>query len=238
MTTPVVTPPVLEVTGVSKKYSALRPLRLQALSIAAGERVALTGLDAAATELLVNLITGASVPDQGEVRILGHSTAEIADGDAWLASLDRFGIVSDRAVLLEGSTLAQNLAMPFTLDIDPVQPEMLERVTALALECGIEREWLAQPAAELPPAIRVRAHLARGIALSPSLLIVEHPTATLPQAEHAPLATLIARIAAARSLATLIVTMDEKFGMAAAERTLSLAPATGELRKVKKGWFA
>jgi hypothetical protein len=32
--------------------------------------------------------------------------------------------------------------------------------------------------------------------------------------------------------------MDEKFGMAAAHRTLTLTPATGELRKVKKGWFA
>ena len=232
------TPPVLQITGVSKKYSALRPLRLQALSIAAGECVALSGLDGAATELLVNLVTGASVPDEGEVRVLGHSTADIADGDAWLASLDRFGIVSDRAVLLEGSTLAQNLAMPYTLEIDPVEPEMLERVTSLAAECGIEREWLSQPAAELPPAIRTRAHLARGIALSPSLLIVEHPTATLPQADHAPLAALIRRIADARGMATLIVTMDEKFGTAAADRTLTLAPATGELRKVKKGWFA
>jgi ABC-type transporter Mla maintaining outer membrane lipid asymmetry ATPase subunit MlaF len=140
-------------------------------------------------------------------------------------------------VLLEGSTLAQNLAMPFTLDIDPVQPEMLERVTTLAGECGIDPEWLSQPAAELPPAIRTRAHLARAVALSPSLLIVEHPTATLPPPEHAPLAALIKRIADARGMATLIVTMDEKFGMAAAERTMALTPATGELRKVKKGWF-
>lgn len=237
MTTAPATPPVLEIAGVSKKYSALRPLRLQSLSIAAGERVALIGLDAAATELLVNLVTGASVPDEGEIRILGHSTAEIADGDQWLASLDRFGIVSDRAVLLEGSTLAQNLAMPFTLDIDPVRPEMLERVTALAGECDIGPEWLVQRAGELPPAIRTRAHLARGLALSPALLIVEHPTAALPEPEHAPLAALIARLADGRRTATLIVTMDEKFGMAAAQRTLKLNAATGELRKVRTGWF-
>ena len=29
---------------------------------------------------------------------------------------DRFGIVSERAVLLEGATLTQNLALPFALD--------------------------------------------------------------------------------------------------------------------------
>jgi len=42
------------------------------------------------------------------------------DERAWLASLDRFGIISPRAVLLTHSTLAQNLAIPFTLEIEPV----------------------------------------------------------------------------------------------------------------------
>ena len=65
-------------------------------------------------------------PTKGEVLVRDHSTAAIADGDEWLASLDRFGIVSPRAVLLDAATLLQNLAMPFTLDIDPIPlPESL-----------------------------------------------------------------------------------------------------------------
>jgi len=230
-------PPVLEIKDLQRRYSALRPLRLKSLVIGAGERVAVSGLDAAATELLVNLLTGAGLPEQGEVRILGRSTAEIANGDEWLASLDRFGIVSDRAVLLEGATLAQNLSMPFTLEIDPVPQEIAERVIALADECGIPREWLDRVAGDLPPAVRVRAHLARGIALEPALLIIEHPTATVPPADHAALAASIARIASARRMATLIVTMDRAFGMTAAERMLELHPASGELRPVRKRWW-
>jgi ABC-type lipoprotein export system ATPase subunit len=109
--------PVIEVRGVSKNYSGLRPLRIAELTIGAGERVSVGGLDAGAGELLVNLVTGASVPDAGEIRIFGQRTADIPDGDAWLDLLERFGIVSPRAVLLEGSTLQQNLAMPFTLEI-------------------------------------------------------------------------------------------------------------------------
>ena len=230
-------PPVLEIKDLQRRYSALRPLRLKSLVIGAGERVAVSGLDAAATELLVNLLTGAGLPEQGEVRIMGRSTADIANGDEWLASLDRFGIVSGRAVLLEGATLAQNLAMPFTLEIDPVPPQIAERVTALADECGIPREWLDRFAGDLPPTVRVRAHLARGIALDPALLIIEHPTATVPEAEHAALAESIAKIATARRMATLIVTMDRGFGMTAAERMLELNPATGELRPVRKRWW-
>jgi ABC-type transporter Mla maintaining outer membrane lipid asymmetry ATPase subunit MlaF len=230
-------PPVLEIRDLSKAYGGLRPLRIRHLAIEAGERVAVRGIDAGAAELLVNLVTGATLADQGEVRIEGRSTADIADGDEWLASLDRFGLVSSRAVLLEGATVAQNLAMPFTLAIDPVPADVRDRVVALAIECGLAEQWLDAPAGALPPDVRVRAHLGRAVALEPRLLIVEHPTADVPPDGRAALAADIARVADIRRLATLIVTMDGTFAAAAAHRALELAPATGELRPVKRGWF-
>ena len=106
--------PAIQIAQVVRNYGSLRPLRIAALAVAPGERVALTGLDAGAAEVLVNLVTGAALPDEGEVRVFGRATSEIASGDEWLASLERFGIVSPRAVLIEGATVLQNLAMPFT----------------------------------------------------------------------------------------------------------------------------
>ena len=154
-------------TAVRKSYGGLRPLRIEALAVAPGERVAIAGIDAAGAELMVNLVTGASLPDEGEVRVFGARTQDLADGDEWLSSLDRFGIVTDRAVILEGSTLVQNLALPFTLDIDPVSRETRDLVTRLAEECDIEPAWLDQPAVTLPAPVRVRTHLARALALGP-----------------------------------------------------------------------
>ena len=172
------TGPVLEIRGLGKQYSGLRPLRIRELSVGAGERVSIGGLDGGAGELLVNLVTGASVPDQGEVQVFGARTADIADGDAWLDLLERFGIVSPRGVLLEGSTLLQNLAMPFTLAIDPVPAEVAARVEALAMECGLDpARWLGVRAGDLPADVRVLAHLARALALGPDLIVIEHPTA-------------------------------------------------------------
>ena len=55
--------PLLDVRGVSKHYGGLRPLRLAALAVGPGDRVAITGLDAPAAEILVNLLTGATLPD-------------------------------------------------------------------------------------------------------------------------------------------------------------------------------
>jgi ABC-type transporter Mla maintaining outer membrane lipid asymmetry ATPase subunit MlaF len=229
--------PAIEIVGVTKSYAALRPLRIASLTVAAGERVALSGIDAGGAELLVNLVTGASLPDAGEVRVFGRRTADIPDGDEWLSSLDRFGIVSERGVLLEGSTVIQNIALPFTLDIDPVPDDARREVMALGIECDIPYDWLEQPVGTVPAAIRARVHLARALALGPQLLLLEHPTATVPEKERAMFGTVVARVCAARGLAALAITFDTAFAAAAAHRTLTLQAATGQLASTRRRWW-
>ena len=230
---------IITVAGLQKQYGALRPLRIQRLDVAAGERVALGGLDGPAAETLVNLVTGATLPDEGTVHTFGASTADITDGDAWLASLDRVGIVSPRAVLLEGSTLQQNLALPFTLELDPVPPPIAAQVAALAMECGIAPEHLSRAAGELPAHLRARTHLARALALKPELLLVEHPTAAVEEGERAALAHDFATAIGGRGAAALILTLDLEFAGRSAHRSLTLQPATGALVawKARQGWF-
>jgi predicted ABC-type transport system involved in lysophospholipase L1 biosynthesis ATPase subunit len=232
--------PVLAVTGVVKNYSALRPLRIRALTINEAERVAILGLDAPAAELVINLVTGASLPDEGQIEVLGQRTAEIADGDAWLSSLDRFGIVSNRAVMMDGATLAQNLAMPFTLDIDPIPPEIRSRVEALAAECGIAGKrsaWLDRPAGEASPEVRMRGHLARAVAFAPRLLLFEHPTAIVPEAERDAFADDVVAVATRRGLAALVMTQDRAFAARVGERVMTLDGATGEMAPSRRKWF-
>jgi ABC-type lipoprotein export system ATPase subunit len=234
--------PVLVIESVEKRYQGLRPLRLQSLTLLPSERVAIVGLDAGGAEVLVNLVTGASVADRGAVSILGRNNAEIANGDEWLASLDRFGIVSERAVLLEGATLEQNMAMPFTLQIDPLDPDVATRVEALARECGIlaagqDRAALQCAAGDAAPEVRARVHLARAIALDPVILVLEHPTAAVPAPARDAYAADLARVTTGRGMATLMLTQDERFAQKVATKTLKLNPATGALRVLRRGWF-
>lgn len=224
---------------MQKNYSGLRPLRVAALDVHPRERVAVSGIDAVAAELFVNLITGASLPDEGTILTFGRATSEVEEADAWLTSLERFGIVSRRAVLLEGATLRQNLTLPFTLDIDDPQDDVLEKVAALARHCGIADEDLAKPVGELPGHVRVRAHLARAVALGPELLLVEHPTAEVAEHERAPLGRDFAAVADRSGAAMVVMTLDLDFAEEAAQRLLTLQPATGTLEpwKRKRGWF-
>lgn len=208
--------------------------------------MAIVGLDSGGAEVLINLVTGASVADVGTVRVQGRDNASIANGDEWLASLDRFGIVSERAVLLDGASVEQNLAMPFTLQVDPLAPEMVERVAALARDCGLtrqcvddadERAALRRPAGELQPEMRARAHLARAVALGPVLLLFEHPTAGVPEPALPAYAADIVRVTDARRMAALVITQDQAFAHLVAHRTMKLNAATGMLAPVRRGWF-
>ena len=101
---------VLELHDVEKQYGALRPLRVRNLRILRGTRCTLMGLDLPAAETFVNLITGAVLPETGEVITLGQRTSSIISSEAWLRFVEQFGFVSDRIALLDAFTVAQNLA--------------------------------------------------------------------------------------------------------------------------------
>src|SRR5450759_1230548 len=133
---------------MSKDYRGLRPLRIAELRVAAGDHVAILGFDQASAEVFVNLATGATLPDAGEVSIFGRPTKAINDSADWLATVDRFGIVSERAVLLDALTVIQNLAMPFTLEIEPPPDEVRVRAEALAHEVGLPETSWTKPVAE------------------------------------------------------------------------------------------
>ncbi|HUF24761.1 MAG TPA: ATP-binding cassette domain-containing protein [Vicinamibacterales bacterium] len=221
----------LEFDRVVKDYRGLRPLRVASLSVAIGERVALAGLDAPAAETFVNLATGSGLPDEGEVRVLGQATSAITDGDDWLASLDRFGIVSHRAVLLEGVTVAQNIALSFSLSIEPIPHEIYAKVEALADAVGIERGDLERAAAAVSAATRVRAHVARALALDPQVLVLEHPTLYVDRADAPSLGASIARAVEGRALAVLALTDDEALAKGMDGRRLRLNASTGVVKK-------
>ena len=231
------TDPVLELTDVSKDYHGLRPLRIANLSVRHGEQVALVGFDQPSAEVFVNLVTGATLPDRGTVRLLGRATIDIADADDWLTVVDRVGIVSPRAVLLDALTVVQNLAMPYTLEIQPPSTHVRERAVALAVDTGLPRATFDRPIAELDPADLVLTRLARALALEPSVVFFEHPTANVARADIAGLATRCRAVTSRRNIATVVLTADREFAEAAATRVLRWEPASGRVT-TSGGWLS
>jgi ABC-type transporter Mla maintaining outer membrane lipid asymmetry ATPase subunit MlaF len=220
----------IHVRDVQKDYRALRPLRVRALKVREGESIALLGFDRAAAEVFVNLITAATVPDAGDIHVLGRRTVDIQDADTWLSSLDCFGIISERQVLLDNMTVEENLTMPLTMALDKVESLVSAKVAAVAQEVGFSSDQLRQPVAALDAAARLRLRLGRALAPDPPILLSEHPNAVLAADEVAAFAADYFRIVTRRGVASIVLTTDTAFAAAVASRILTLQPATGELK--------
>src|SRR5688572_21081881 len=230
---------LLRLRGVSKDYRSLRPLRIAELDVPVGRSLALLGFDQMMAEIFLDLITGAVLPDSGEVIAFGKPTSSIGDPDAWLTTLDQFGLFTDRAVLVEQFTVEQNLALPLSIAVEEMTPEVRARAADLADEVGLASE-LKRQAGILAPGARARIRLGRAIALAPKVLVAEHPNATLSKEDAAVLAADVSRIVAARGIASIVLTADQAFARMAAKEVLVLEPATGALKPASswRRWFS
>ena len=223
---------LLEVSGLVKQRASPEPLRIARLIVRRGDRLTISGFDANAAELFMHLVTGAAVPEEGVVEVGGRDTRTIATDTEWLASLDRFGMVTDRAVLLDKMSIAANLALPLTVAIDPIAPELRARVNALAEAVELPERRLDEAAGSLTAVERVRVHLARALAHAPELLLLEHPTARMADREASvSLGQTVRRVADARQIGWIALSDDDAFAKAAAAPRWRLDATSGAIRR-------
>ena len=234
--------PLVQLDQVVKAYGGIRPLRVTRFALGAQDRVALAGFDQGSAEMFVGLVTGAALPEQGSVTIFGRLTSAIVDSNEWLAIVDRFGIVSERVVLLDQYSVAQNIAISLTLDLDPMPPDVAAAAEALGVEMGLTVGELAKPVHATSVATRHRVRLARAVAASPEVLLVEHPLAGLAADEVQPLADDLLRVARGRNLGMIVLAADAAASRPFADRVLVLNGGTGDLTEAREGllarWFA
>ena len=225
---------LLEIKGLSKDYLTIRPLRIADLTVRRGEVMTISGVDVLGAETFVHLVTGATLPDAGDVSLFGRNTRAITDADAWLKSLDGVGMISARGILVEAFSVLQNIALPLTLDVDPIDARFVSQAGALAREAGIDAALFDVPAGRVPPDTQMRVHLARALALEPQLLVAEHPSASLPRDSVAGFGADLARVARGRGIALVAITADDSLSEAIRGSRLELVAASGEVRQISR----
>jgi D-xylose transport system ATP-binding protein len=222
--------PAIRLRDVEKDYRALRPLRVRELDVREGESIALLGFDRAAAEVFVNLLTAATVPDRGRIEIFGRPTVDIQDAATWLSSLDCFGIVTERQLLLDNMTVEENLTMPLTMALHDVDSAVRTKVAAVAEEVGLSSDQLRQPVATLSAGFKLRVRLGRALAPGPRILLSEHPNASLDVGDVGRFADEYAQLVSQRGIVSVVLTADDAFASRVAPRILTLQPATGEFK--------
>ncbi len=234
----VVADPLIDVRGVRKNYGGLRPLRLAALTVEPGARLALTGLDAPAAEILVNLLTGATLPDEGEVRLFGRATVRHLRcrrlaGDA---RPHRDGVAARHADRRPHRRAGHRDGV-HAVARPGARRSCQQTSRASHARPGSVRRISRTRISEAPPLAKARCRLARALATSPAVLVLEHANALLTDGADGSSAATIAALAKARGMAVLALTADTAFAKAVADTVFALDAATGQL-KPRGAWLS
>src|SRR5260370_11641828 len=107
-------PIVLSVRNLTKTYRAageqIMVLRGVNLSVAAGERVALSGESGSGKSTLLHLIAGLDGPDGGEIALADSSVSDLTDAGRAAFRRDRLGLVFQQFNLIPSLNVDDNLA--------------------------------------------------------------------------------------------------------------------------------
>ena len=195
---------MLVVENLSKRYGTRSILDGVALSVAAGEYIAIVGESGAGKSTLLNLIAGLESPDAGTIRIDGADIAALDDNARTRLRRSRVGFVFQAFHILPQLTLAQNVEVPLVLAGVDAQ-ERAARAQAMLAAVGLGSRGASAPA-ELSGGELQRVALARALVHRPALVLADEPTGNLDPETASNTLALIAEEIRARGAAGILVT--------------------------------
>jgi len=169
---------LLRMRGIVKSYDGVRALRGVSFDLAAGEVHALVGENGAGKSTLVKAITGAVVPDAGEILLDGRP---VALPDPTTARSLGIRAVYQQPALFPDLSVAENIALGLGAG------RAFRRVRWRALR-ERARALLARAGADIDPEAEVRrlsmpeqqlVEIARAIGAGARILVLDEPTASL-----------------------------------------------------------
>jgi branched-chain amino acid transport system ATP-binding protein len=177
--------PLLQVTGLGKRFGGFVALDGIDLDVAPGERVGLIGPNGSGKSTLVNCICGTLVNDAGSVRFDGTPVDGLLTHERTRRGMARSFQLPRPFVTL---TVADNVRVPLLYTVN-ARPGTLLKGPELDARCAelLRLVGLAEKGAKLPRDLTQvemrKLELARAMASDPKLLIADEAMAGLSQSE-------------------------------------------------------
>jgi putative ABC transport system ATP-binding protein len=172
---------VLSVRNLTKTYRSggeqVVVLRGITLSVAAGERVALSGESGSGKSTLLHLIAGLDRADGGEITLAGTSISDLSDAGRAAMRRDRLGLVFQQFNLIPSLNVEDNLVFQSRIAGRHDAAWQAELVERLGLG-GLLKRYPEQ----LSGGQQQRVAIGRALAVKPQLLLADEPTGNLDEA--------------------------------------------------------
>ena len=221
--TPAGAPAVLEARGLVKRYGQVTALDGADFALRAGEILAVVGDNGAGKSTLIRALSGALVPDAGDVYLDGRPVRFRGPLDARRAGIET--VYQDLAVA-PAMTVAENLFLgreprrpgPLGAVLRMVdRPRMAREAEAHLGELGVAVGAAGRAVETLSGGQRQSVAVARAAAFARHVVILDEPTAALGVRERGMVVDLVRRVRA-RGLAVVLISHDMPQVFALADR--------------------
>jgi ABC-type Fe3+/spermidine/putrescine transport system ATPase subunit len=205
-------PPLLEITRLSKRFGATVAVDRVSLAVCEGEILTLLGPSGCGKTTLLRLIAGLEGPDEGSVRFAGRDMARVPVHERG------FGFMFQDYALFPHRNVAQNVA--FGLRMANLEPAVISARVADALELVGLSGMAGREINALSGGEQQRVALARSLAPSPKLLLLDEPLGSLDRALRERLMNEMRVILKRVGVTVITVTHDQQESFALADRVV------------------
>jgi branched-chain amino acid transport system permease protein len=209
--------PVLEAAGLIHTFGTVRALDDVSVTLTSGEVCALIGANGAGKTTLFNVLSGHLRPDAGRLSIRG-----VQINRAEPSTCARLGVARtfQEVRLFPGlSVFEQVLVATGPASRPPGERRAAADTAYQVLELTGLQAVATVEADQLPFGAQRRVELARALARSPAVLLLDEPASGLSGSERADLADILRRLAGP---AVLLVEHDVAFALSVADRVIVL----------------
>ena len=202
--------PYLRIRHLTKKFGEFTALADVSLDVREGEFVCFLGPSGCGKTTLLRAIAGLDIQTAGTVEQAG------ADISALPPSERDFGIVFQSYALFPNMTVARNVAYGLESQRRS-RAEVRERVRELLVLVGLPDQGDKYPA-QLSGGQQQRIALARAIAMSPGLLLLDEPLSALDAKVRVRLRYEVKALQRRLGITTIMVTHDQEEALTMADR--------------------
>ncbi len=177
------------------------------LDVLPGEVLGIVGGSGSGKSVLVHTILGLRRPTSGEILIEGKEITGLKETEL-RAVKRRYGVTFQHGALFTALTVAENVQLPIR-EYFQLSAEVLDELAMLRIRMvGLPPEAAGKLPSQLSGGMIKRAALARALALDPTLLFLDEPTAGLDPISAAAFDDLVTYLRKSLKLTIVMVTHD------------------------------
>lgn len=201
---------MIEVKNLRKTFSTrqgpLEILKGLNFKIQKGEIVAFTGHSGSGKSTLLALLAGLDKPDSGEILFQGQNITSLAESELQKFRAKNMSLIFQNYYLIPHLTALENVQLPLQiLNLN----EQMKSAKQLLKDVGLQSRMEHFPS-ELSGGESQRVAIARGLAVSPMVLLADEPTGSLDSETGDKVMSLYFDLIRRQGLTSIIVTHNEE----------------------------